>query len=135
MTTATAERHPHGLGALGWLILLGLASAVLMALGAGMAGDVTVSPHAEERHGTNVWDAKAYLDTGGPFQRDPCRDGKEMWTWRMNGEQWVAIVRGTTIITMFETTPEYIRSVKQRDGCGGGWQLGSHDWPSMAAGQ
>jgi len=134
MTTATIERH--GTSLLGWLILLGLAGAVLMALGAGMAGDVTVSPHAEERHGSPAsMEAARYLQNGGQYNRSPCRNGNELWTFRYGGRDWLAIVHGNRIITLFEATKEYLHSIRERDGCGETWQLGSHDWPSMAAGQ
>lgn len=132
MSAGTEEWHRRGGGGLLWILaLLGLGLFWLSSLGAAMEG-YTVSPHAEERHGSSAARAAAYLDQGGAFKRDPCKDGKEMWTWRQDGSQWLAIVRGDTIITLFETNQEYIEHVKERDGCGNGLQLGTHDLPSMA---
>ena len=135
MSASTSEIDRHGGGGAGWilaLMVIGLLWVVLMgAVGAGMEG-LTVSPHAEAKHGVKVQSAASYLDSGGPVNKEPCRDGKWMWTWTMNGEQWCAIVKGRTIVTMFPTNPDYIESVKKRDGCGPGLQLGSHDAPSMA---
>ena len=50
-----------------------------------------------------------------------------MWTFRHNGKLWLAIVRGDTIVTLFETTDSYIQSVREREGCADGLRWGSHD--------
>ena len=141
MSASTSEIDRQGSGGAGWilaLLVIGLLWVVLMgAVGAGMEG-LAVSPHAEAKHGPSVQSAASYLDSGGPVNKDDCFDetgkktGKQMWTWTMNGEQWCAIVKGRTIVTMFPTNQDYIESVKKRDGCGPGLQLGSHDAPSMA---
>ena len=128
MSASTNELHGNGAGVLiGGLIILGILVVGIVSIGASMEG-LTVSPHAEEKHGVKVQSAASYLDSGGPVHREDCRDNKKMWTWRMNGQQWVAIVKGRTIVTMFETSQEYLDSVRKRDGCGDGLQLGgSHD--------
>jgi len=131
--TAKAEWRRSSVGGMLWIfaiLLLGL--MWLASLGAGMEAEYAVSPHAAQKHGATVNTAADYLRAGGSFQRDPCRDGKEMWVFRFDGKLWLAIVRDQTIVTLFETTERYLASVRQRDGCGNGLHLGSHDAPSMA---
>ena len=129
--SATAELRRQGGGGAFWIlaILLGLGLLCLSSIGSQLEG-VTVSSHAEERHGAAALSAEAYLRGGGPFKREPCRDGKEMWTWTQDGKPWLAIVRGDTIITLFETTQDYLQRVRLRDGCGDGLHWGTHDMPS-----
>ena len=128
MTAIARERH-GGSGAL-WLIAIVVAGLLLLASVGGAMEGIAVSLHAEERHGAAAVQAEAYLKSGGPFKREPCRDGKEMWTWTQGRVQWLAIVRGDTIVTMFETDAAYLQSVRKRDGCGDGPRWGSHDMPS-----
>jgi len=123
MTASTEWRRSSGGG---WIVAVIGGGLIWMVLSVGAAG-MDLAPHAAAKHGPPVLTAADYLRTGGTFHRAPCRDGKEMWTFRHNGKLWLAIVRGDTIITLFETDRRYIQSVKRRDGCGNGPQLGSHD--------
>ena len=131
--TAKAEWQRSSGG--GVLLILGAVLLGLMwisAMGAGVEA-YTVSPHVQESHGMAATNAVTYLQTGGPYRKEPCaEENKFLLTFRFNGGQWAAIVKGGRVVTAFPTTREYLNSVRDRDDCGNGLRWGTHDLPSMA---
>ena len=137
MTTTTVER---GSGAGLFLLVMGVAFAAFVfaaMVGAGAAGEgasiraSTVSPHVQESHGDEAALAADYIRRGGSHKTEKC-GSRELWTFTYNGKKWAAIIEGARIVTVFKAGQEYLNSVRKREGCTGGLQLGSHDAPSMA---
>jgi len=98
-----ATRTRSGLGLLAVLFLVAGVGVMLLAIPS--VGEVSLRPHAVEKHMDEAAQARQWIaKNGGPFNRYDCPDGRTRVIVPMNGRQWaVMVIESGVEVTSFIT--------------------------------